>query len=119
MDYELLEKLRKAGFPFKHSEGETMIVIFPSSSELKEACGSKLGDVHGYYVDIGNTRHEYWVAFPNLSILPSMKEVRGDTEEEALTRFYLELNKNLPNEAEKLVNTSDQLEKLEKSLTIN
>lgn len=93
MDYSLAEKLRKVGFPFKQSEGETMIIEFPSAIELREACGDKLSDIHGYYEDYGNARYEYWLAQPNLALIPNAKEIKAETQEEALALFYLQVNK--------------------------
>lgn len=84
MTYELVEQLKKAGYPIEMLIGG--VLKFPTLSELIEACGEE-------FESLTQTLHEdakwKWTACTS--------EIRtfGNTPEEAVANLYLSLNKNI------------------------
>lgn len=105
MNYELAKKLKDAGFPLsaasmedtndskrksqifphgKDSVGREGIWLYPTLSELIEACGSRFGGL------IQAIAGKYWRAFDGEI---QTIDGNGSTPEEAVARLYLQLNK--------------------------
>lgn len=79
IDYELAKRLKDAGFPFKHPGSKWSKYIFPTLSELVEACGGNIwfGSINESYIAIKN----------GIS-------VNKRTREEAVANLWLKLNAN-------------------------
>jgi hypothetical protein len=96
MTYELAKQLKDAGFPLKTTnfEYKEMVTeafkindlwyLFPTLSELIEACGD------GYFCLEGRGR---WIAECPHSTLRTLIQGEGSTPEEAVANLWLELNK--------------------------
>ena len=101
MNYELAKKLKDAGFPMKklaeydmtqcpfvwgHFNYNGVSYIFPTLSELIEACGGKMDRLEAH------DNSTIWVA-SSFRWQPNRIEVQGSTPEEAVARLWLALNK--------------------------
>lgn len=87
VDYNLAKKLKDAGFPFHHPESKWSKYIFPTLSELIEACGERFGYLW-QELDI----KEWCACGQNWSIF-----TQGKDPYVAVAKLWLKLNKKQKN----------------------
>lgn len=87
MNYELAKKLKEAGFSFHHPDSKWSEYIFPTLSELIEACGDNFKDL----VRVSTFDEIQWGA-TSWFFQPKI-ETFGKTSEEAVAKLWLLLKK--------------------------
>lgn len=104
MDYEIVKKLKDAGYiqngrdGLRYFSGVDEPIYVPSLSELIEACGDKFESLTRVeWEEAEDTLH--WTAYPTEEsykgdcMIDCCGYTAGDTPEEAVAKLWLELNK--------------------------
>ena len=101
MNYELAKKLKDAGFPMplsaidervREAFGENgKVYLFPTLSELIEACGKDFGML----INMSSDNKQKFEAYSDTDYGPSPSGLKGNgaTPEEAVANLWLALNK--------------------------
>lgn len=102
MNYELAKKLKEAGYPMKlaittsdpsnlftYPVGGAHFYIYPTLSELIEACGDRFACL----LNLGNDDWKARADEPCYECYNGQPEGKGSTPEEAVANLWLELNK--------------------------
>ena len=95
INYDLVKKLKDAGFPIKNTK-----ILFPTLSELIEACGEEFGHL---ILNVNSSGDRTWLATASIKIAGGVGEelarVSGyKTPEESVSNLWLKLNDKIKGE---------------------